>query len=129
MEKNIGQNAKYKGDGWMAKVLERIYGHKLLSIFVPLAVAGLMLVMHLLFSTAPDKTQQVYDELIAVVSIYPGLLLVLGFQLINPSSKANFMDFAVCLNDKLNSYGLRQTYLTFLLYYSGYDNPLTNNKK
>ena len=95
MEKNIGQNAKYKGDGWMAKVLERIYGHKLLSIFGPLAVAALILVMHLLFSSAPDKTEQVYDELIMAVSIYPGMLLVLGFQLINPSSKPNFMDFVV----------------------------------
>jgi hypothetical protein len=93
MEKNIGQNAKYKGDGWMAKVLERIYGHKLLSIFLPLVLWAVILLLELAFSEAPD--QKVLQSLIISVFIYPGMLLVLGFQMINPFCKPNIMDFAV----------------------------------
>ena len=93
MTKKIKRNARYKGDGWAAKVLERIYGNKKLSIFLPLALWALMLLLELAFSEAPH--QEVLQALLISVFMYPGVLLVLGSQLINPFCKPNFMDFAV----------------------------------
>ena len=97
MTKETNWNARYKGDGWAGRVLERIYSNKRLSIFGPLALGAAMLLLYWIFSEAPDKMEQLQIQLIASAVMYPGMLLVLGSQLRNPQVKPNFMDFVLIL--------------------------------
>ena len=108
MTKDIEWNARYKGDGWAGRVLERIYSNKRLSIFGPLALGAAMLLLYWIFSEAPDKMEQLQIHLIASAVMYPGMLLVLGCQLRNPQCKPKFMDFVLVLVTVL--YGLYALY-------------------
>lgn len=108
MTEETNWNARYKGDGWAVRVLERIYSNKRLSIFGPLALGAAMLLLYWFFSEAPDKMKQLQIHLIALAVMYPGMLLVLGCQLRNPLCKPNFMDFVLVLVTVL--YGLNALY-------------------
>ena len=108
MTKETNWNARYKGDGWAGRVLERIYSNKRLSIFGPLALGAAMLLLYWFFSEAPDKMEQLQIHLIALAVMYPGMLLVLGCQLRNPLCKPKFMDFVLVLVTVL--YGLYALY-------------------
>ena len=108
MTEETNWNARYKGDGWAGRVLERIYSNKHLSIFGPLALGAAMLLLYWFFSEAPDKMEQLQIQLIASAVMYPGMLLVLGCHLRNPLCKPNFMDFVLVLVTVL--YGLYALY-------------------
>ncbi len=95
MTKEIKWNACHKGDGWMARILERIYGNTGAAVFAPLAVCAVMMLLYLIFGEAPDKMEQLRVSLITMAFSYFGILLVLGTQLINPMCKPRFMDFVV----------------------------------
>ena len=95
MAKEAKWNGRYKGDGWAAKVLERIYGNKRLSIFAPLGVGTVVFVLFLLFGENTDKAVLARDSLIFAAVEYAAMLLVLGFQLWNPVSTPRIMDFGV----------------------------------
>ena len=55
MTKGTNWNARYKGDGWAGRVLERIYANKKLTILGPLVLAAAVLLLFLIFGQNDDK--------------------------------------------------------------------------
>ena len=116
MTKEIKGNAGYKGDGWAAQVLERVYGRKWLTVLIPLAVAAVMMVVYVLFSAAPDRAEQAVNALVSMVFVCVGISAVLGTQLINPACSAKFMDIVILLATAI--YGLHGIRGIFALVFS-----------
>lgn len=110
------RNAKYRGEGRAADLLERIYAHKKLTIFGPFALGGVVLLLFLIFGQNADKWTMARDSLILAAIMYGGVLLVLGTQLLNPFCKPKFMDFAIVFFTMGVGFGLVQQLLLFLLH-------------
>ncbi len=81
MAKDEKRNGRYKGDGWAAKVLERIYGNKRLSIFAPLGAGAVVYVLFLVFGTHPAKAMFAWLVPILAAVSYAVMLLGLRFLL------------------------------------------------
>lgn len=95
MTKETNWNARYKGDGWAGRVLERIYANKKLTILGPLVLAAAVLLLFLIFGQTPDKMILIQKTLIASVFMYFGTLLVLGIQIFNSMCSPGFMDGSI----------------------------------
>ena len=95
MSKEIKWDARYKGDGWAGRVLERIFANRKLSIFGPLGVAAAIMLLFLIFGQTPDKMILIQKTLIASVFMYFGTLLVLGVQIFNSMCSPGFMDGSI----------------------------------
>ncbi len=95
MSKEIKWDARYKGDGWAGRVLERIFINRKLSIFGPLGVAAAIVLLFMIFGQTPDKMLLLQKTLIASVFMYFGTLLVLGFQVFHSMYSPRFMDGSI----------------------------------
>ena len=95
MTKETNWNARYKGDGWAGRVLERIFANRKLSIFGPLGVGAAIVLLFLIFGQKPDKMILIQKTLIASVFMYFGTLLVLGIQIFNSMCSPGFMDGSI----------------------------------
>lgn len=92
MSKEIKWNARYKGDGWAGRVLERFYFCIKVNIFGPLVLAAVILLLFLVFGENPDKWVLVRDSLILGALMYAAMLLMMGTQLRNPRCSPRAMD-------------------------------------
>lgn len=117
MTKETNWNARYKGDGWAGRVLERIYANKKLTILGPLVLAAaVLLLLFLIFGQNDDKWIMILDSLVLAAILYGSVLLVLGTQLLNPFCKPNSMDRSMVFFTFCMSFGLVQQLLLFLFH-------------
>lgn len=78
MAKETKRNGRYKGDGWVADVLERIYGNRRAAILAPLAVGALVYVLFLFFGTHPDKA--LFAWLVPTLAAVSYAVMLLGLR-------------------------------------------------
>ncbi len=116
MTKEIKWDARYKGDGWAGRVLERIFANRKLSILGPLGVAAAIVLLYVVFGEAPDKMLLLQKTLIASVFMYFGTLMVLGFQLFNSMCSPRFMDGSILFVTSFLGLGAVFTLVTDLLH-------------
>ena len=115
-------NAKYKGEGRAADLLERIYEHKKLTILGPLAVGAVVLVLFLIFGESVEKARLVKESLFLAALIYAGVLFVAGLQLFNPFCSGKSMDRFMLFATVGFGFGTVQQLLIFLFHIrSGFD--------
>ena len=80
-------SGREKGTGKCADILDHIYKNKKLTIFGPFALAGVVLLLFVLFGQNADKWLMVRDSLILAVIMYVGVLFAqCGLALGAPSS-------------------------------------------
>ena len=95
MEKNIRKDANFKGTGWAAQVLKRIYANKWLTILGPVALGAVVYALFLVFGENPDKVILAWVAPIFAAVEYGIVFFVFGFPMRNLFGKPDVMDNAV----------------------------------
>lgn len=109
-------SGREKGTGKCADILDHIYKNKKLTIFGPFALAGVVLLLFVLFGRNTDKWIMVRDSLILAAIMYVGVLFVMGFQVWNPFCKPKHMDFFMVFFTFGMAFGVAQQLLAFLFH-------------
>lgn len=109
-------SGREKGTGKCADILDCIYENKKLTVFGPLALAGVVLLLFVIFGQNADKWIMVRDSLNLAAILYGSVLLVIGFELWNPFCKPQHMDFFIVFFTLGMAFGVAQQLLVFLFH-------------
>ena len=109
-------SGREKGTGKCADILDRIYENKKLTVFGPLALSGVVLLLFVIFGQNADKWIMVRDSLNLAAILYGSVFLVMGFELWNPFCKPKHMDFFMVFFTFGMAFGVAQQLLVFLFH-------------
>lgn len=109
-------SGREKGTGKCADILDRIYENKKLTVFGPLALSGVVLLLFVIFGQNADKWIMVRDSLNLAAILYGSVFLVMGFELWNPFCKPKHMDFFMVFFTFGMAFGVAQQLLLFLFH-------------
>ncbi len=85
-------SGKFRGSSRLSKLLDKLYLDKRRSMGIPLAITAAMYAIACIFANPEGGWKEALMPLFASVLAFPGVLLVMGFQLINPSNTPKSMD-------------------------------------
>ena len=109
-------SGREKGTGKCADILDRIYENKKLTVFGPLALSGVVLLLFVIFGQNADKWIMVRDSLNLAAILYGSVFLVIGLELWNPFCKPKHMDFFMVFFTFGMAFGVAQQLLLFLFH-------------
>lgn len=76
----------------MRKILDKMFGNKKLSFFIPLLSAAVVYLLFVLFSSAEDKNHMMIATPIVTVIGFFGVFLIVFFQVKNTACPAWFLN-------------------------------------
>lgn len=87
-------SGKYRGSSRLSALLDKLFLDKRRTIGIPIAITAALYALALIFGRPEGGGMEAVKPLIISVLAFPGVLLVMGFQLFNPFATAKSMDLA-----------------------------------
>ena len=85
---------KYRGSTKLSALLDKLFLDKRRSMGIPLMITAVLYALALIFGDPEGGWAEALAPLLVSVLAFPGVLLVLGFQLRNPFATPNSMDLS-----------------------------------
>ena len=87
-------SGKYRGSSKLSALLDKLYLDKRRSMCIPLAITAATYAIACIFGDPEGGWKEAVMPLLTSVVAFPGFLLVMGVQLINPCNTPKSMDLA-----------------------------------